>query len=222
MAPLSSLGIADWDRAARPCGLRVSAALHPAPDPALPAGTGTLLLLSPKTPRFWAIFTASAEYRDGAEDPMDRWSRRVINALTRQQDGACAVFPFDGPPYAPFYDWARVAGGVQRSPVTLLADAEDGLHLAFRGALALPATLPLPAPRPAPCTGCIAPCATACPAGALTPAGYDVPACRAWLETEAGKICLHHGCQVREACPPARARGRVLAQNIFHMRHFTK
>ena len=44
-------------------------------------GDDTITLIGPDEPRFWAIFTQSDEYRDGAPDPMDRWSRRVISAV---------------------------------------------------------------------------------------------------------------------------------------------
>ena len=50
-------------------------ALHPGPDDCAPEGTGTLILLGPHEPRFWTAFAESPEYRDGAPDPLDRWSR---------------------------------------------------------------------------------------------------------------------------------------------------
>jgi hypothetical protein len=54
----------------------------------------------------WSAFAASPEASDGLDDPLDRWSRRVIEALAREL-GAQALFPFGGPPFWPFQQWAR-------------------------------------------------------------------------------------------------------------------
>ena len=45
-----------------------------------PPGTRTLLLLGPAEPGFWAHLTSAPEW-DGAPDPVDRWSRRVIGRI---------------------------------------------------------------------------------------------------------------------------------------------
>ena len=56
----------------------------------------------------WDAFAASPEARDGADDPLDRWSRRVIESLARELGGK-ALFPFGGPPFLPFQRWAQRA-----------------------------------------------------------------------------------------------------------------
>ena len=104
-------------------------------DPGLPPLTKTLLMIGPKEPGFWPHLTAQPEW-DGAPDPMDRWSRRVIGRMACDL-GAKALFPFGGPPYHPFYQWALRTGRVWDSPVRLLVQAEQGLLVSFRGALAL-------------------------------------------------------------------------------------
>lgn len=187
------------DRAGRD-GLTVLGAFHPVPDDAAPAGTKTLVLLGPDPAAFWPLFSASPEYRDGARDPLDRWSARVIGGRAAEL-GAAAVFPFGGPPYAPFLAWARRSGAAWSSPVGLLVHARLGLFVSYRGALAFPERFDLP-PLPArPCDGCAAPCLDACPAAALGARGYDVPACHAFLDTPAGTDCLALGCAVRRVCP---------------------
>ena len=98
--------------AARAAGLIVVGALHPEDG-------GTIVLLGPDEPAFWATFKASAEMSDGQEDPLDRWSKRVIGGLA-SQFGAEAVFPSDGPPYPPFLSWALESGRCWTSPVNLL------------------------------------------------------------------------------------------------------
>ena len=44
----------------------------------------------------WSAFSASPEASDGLADPLDRWSRRVIETLAAEL-GAKALFPFGGP-----------------------------------------------------------------------------------------------------------------------------
>ena len=192
---------------------------HPGLDDGAPQGTQTLLMLGPAEPGFWAHLTAQPEWLDGAPDPVDRWSRRVIGRLACDL-GAKAVFPFGGPPYAPFQRWARATGRAWESPVRLLVHDVAGLMVSYRGALALKQRLDLPPTGPRPCDTCTAPCLTACPAGALTGAGYDVPACHAFLDQPEGQDCLSGGCHVRRACPLSQSYGRVAGQSAYHMRQF--
>lgn len=181
-------------------------------------GGDSLLLLGPGA-GFWPLFTASPEYADGAPDPLDRWSKRVIGGLAAAWGGT-AVFPSDGPPYPPFITWALATGRIFASPVGLLCHDTQGLWCSFRGAVRLPGA-PAPEPAPSPCDACAGqPCRTACPAGALTETGYDVAACHTWLDTPAGADCLDRGCAVRRACPAGANFDRSEDQSAFHMRAF--
>ena len=203
---------------ARPAGLAVLGAFHPGPEDATPAGCRTLLLLGPDEPGFWGLFQASPEGGDGAADPLDRWSERVIGELAAATGGR-ALFPFGGPPWQPFIAWARRSGAAWVSPVGLLVHAERGLLVSYRGALALGARLALPAPPARPCDTCARPCLDACPVGALSGAGYDLGACHGWLDTEAGGDCMARGCAVRRACPVGQGLRRW-PQSAFHMTAF--
>ena len=186
---------------------------------ALHDGDRTILLLSPAEPGFWAHLKTSPEWADGGPDPVDRWSERVIGALAAAHGGQ-ALFPFGGPPYHPFYQWALASGAFFAAPIRLLVHPEMGLWASLRGAIALPGRMALPAPAANPCTGCPAPCATACPAGAVGRAGYDVPACHAYLNTAEADSCLSGGCLARRACPASASYGRLAEQSAWHMRHF--
>ena len=223
-----------YEPAAEIYGLETVAALHKSastlyllaphePDvwPAFPASAEYVDRERPDDPGFWATFTASPEYADGAPDPLDRWSKRVIGALADAWGGV-AMFPSDGPPYPPFIAWALASGDVWTSPVGLLVHHRQGLWLSFRGAVRVPVRLPLPlGPAQSPCESCAdQPCRTACPAGALTPGGYDTAACHAWLDTAEGRDCLTRGCVVRRACPVSARFGRSEDQSGFHMRAF--
>jgi len=199
-------------------GLAPLGAFHPDPADGAPPGTATLMLLGPAGPGFWDVFRASPELGDGEADPLDRWSARVIAGLAGSL-GASAVFPFGGPPWAPFTAWARRSGEAWESPVGLLVHARLGLFVSYRGALAFRERLDLPSAGSRPCDACSAPCMTACPVGALAGRGYDVAACHGFLDTRPGRDCLGRGCAVRRACPVG-AGLRPEAQSAFHMADF--
>jgi epoxyqueuosine reductase len=183
-----------------------------------PKGTRTLVLLGPQEPGFWPHLQAQGEW--GGPDPVDRWSRRVIGQLACDL-GAKALFPFGGPPYHPFYQWALRSGRCWDSPVRLLVHDTQGLWVSFRGALALKEVFEVPQAGK-PCDSCEAkPCLMACPAGALGAGGYDVPGCHAWLKTK-GSECLSGGCLVRRACPVSLTYARMPEQSAYHMRQFHK
>jgi hypothetical protein len=172
----------------------------------------------------WRAFIEAPEYRDGRADPLDRWSRRVIDALARTC-GARALYPFGGPPYWPFQRWAMRAEPLHSSPLGLLIHPEYGLWHSYRGALAFAEAFPLPtvSARASPCDSCVGrPCLGACPVGAFTSRGYDVEVCAAHLRGGSGGACLEGGCLARRACPigPDRRQGHAQAQ--FHMQAFLK
>ncbi len=199
--------------AASPSGLAALGAFHY-------DSAQTLVLLGPNEPTFWPLFTQSIEYLDKEEDAMDRWSQRVIGALADRFD-ATALFPFGGPPYHPFIEWALQSGRAWQSPVGLLVHDASGLFVSYRGALLVPERLDLPPTGSSPCENCSEkPCLSACPAAALGKDGYDVPKCHAHLDT-AGNECLSSGCIVRRACPIGQNK-RLPSQSAFHMRAFHK
>lgn len=200
--------------------LTILGGFHPDAGDNVPVACKTLVLLGPHEPAFWPALTKTPEFNDGIPDPIDRWSKRVIGdwavTLTAQ-----ALFPFGGPPFLPFFSWATRTGRIHASPVNFLVHDHAGLFVSFRGALALPDRVDLPtAPRP-PCDNCATkPCITACPARALTPAGYEVDACKTYLDTPEGGDCVRQGCAVRRSCPVSEQFGRLSAQSEYHMRHF--
>ena len=203
--------------------LAVLGAFHAEPGDGLPDGTGTLLLFGPDEPGFWPHLTAEPEWQDGAPDPVDRWSARVLTGLA-ERFGGRAFFPFGGPPYHPFYAWALRSGRAWPSPVALLVHDTAGLMVSYRGAIALTDRIDLPAPpTQSPCATCTdRPCLTACPSGALGKEGYDVPACHAYLDKVPDGDCISSGCVTRRACPVSQGYGRLPEQSAYHMRLFHK
>ena len=201
-------------RAINKHALTVVGALHPESDK-------TIILLGPNEPIFWGHFTNSKEYIDGRRDPLDRWSMRVIGDLA-SEFSARAVFPFGGPPYHPFIDWALRSNSFWQSPVQLLVHHSSGLVVSFRGALIFEESMELPAAKQSPCKTCAEkPCLSACPAAALTSDGYNVSKCHDFLDSSDGTDCLTNGCLVRRACPVGQNL-RLQPQSAFHMRAFHK
>ncbi len=207
------------ESAAAQCALAVMGVVPRAQAHDLPEGVETLVLLGPREPGFWACFTVSPEYSDGKPDPLDRWSRRVIETLAARFD-AQALFPFGGPPWQPFIAWALASRRARVSPVGLLVHDTAGLMVSYRGALGLFSPLDADPPPPDPCAACRdRPCLRGCPVSALAGGSYDVAACKADLGRP-GNDCMARGCAVRRACPISRRYGRDEAQSAFHMRAF--
>ncbi len=217
--------LADIRASSGESGLEVAGVLRPG-EPAL-GRYRTVVLLGP-SPFFWTIFRASPEIRDHDPDPMDRWSSRVVSGLA-ELHGASPLFPFGGPPFLPFTEWALATGRCWMSPVGLLVHERTGLMVSFRGALGFahvvegrdPPGEPGAQAGESPCASCPGrPCTTACPVAALTSAGYDVAGCKQFLRSDRGSDCMTRGCGVRRACPVSRGAGRSKEQSAFHMRAF--
>lgn len=186
---------------------------------ALHDGDDTIILLGPFEPGFWVGFSESSEYLDGKPDPLDRWSKTVASGLALDWGGK-AIFPSDGPPFAPFFDWALGSGRAWKSPVTLLVHDTAGLWISYRAAIKLAGKIPLPQHQLSPCIDCSAPCKTACPVDALNGETYDVASCKSHLDGQDLAECMTLGCAARRACPVSQSYGRLAAQSEFHMKAF--
>lgn len=206
-------------------GLLLRGGFHPGPGEDLtledaPAGRpSTLVLIGNAGRRFWPAFS---KQRRTEADPLDAWTRRVLNQVA-DGFGARPLFPFDGPPYLPFQQWALRAAAVSPSPIGPLIHPTYGLWHAYRGALLFETMIDLPAlqPQASPCEKCPdKPCLSSCPAEALKAGAYDVPACLDHLESRHGESCLSGGCLARSACPVGREYAYEEAQARFHMEHF--
>lgn len=177
----------------------------------------TTILLGPLEPGFWTYVSARPEFKMGGPNPLDSWSRWAITALS-YVTGSDALFPFGGPPHHPFISWAMRSGEAWQSPVGLLVHKDAGLMVSYRGALRFDEEIALPAPLERPCDSCVdQPCLSACPVSALSPAGYDVPQCKAHIDVD--EIC-RAGCRVRRVCPISKAYPRDAKQTAFHMEAF--
>ncbi|MTI43305.1 hypothetical protein JM93_03726 [Roseibium hamelinense] len=181
-----------------------------------------VIMIGSLAPLLWEPFLASAEYKDGLADPLDRYTRRVLGGLA-SAFSMTAAFPFDGPPYHPFQKWALRCGGFSPSPIGVLAHHEFGPWAGLRAAFFASGDALALDTRSAqgPCPDCVAkPCVSACPVGAISDlTGYDVPACMAYLSSKPAADCWQ-GCLARKACPYGAEYGHGTGPGAFHMKSF--
>ena len=197
---------------------------------ALPGGpVAVVWMVSQVGSACWPAFSVSGFREDGLPDPMDRWSKSIGDALA-DAAGGIAVYPSDGPPYAPFQRWAARAAPLHQSPLMLQIHPRYGLWHACRFALMLPwidasdrdalqvQDTAVPADLCLSCDG--RPCLQACPVQAFAAGGYDVAACAGHLHGRGGEDCMQHGCLARRACPVAPELRYQAPHAVFHMRAF--
>lgn len=173
----------------------------------------------------WLKFRNSPEFSDGADNPLDRWSRRIGESLAKELN-ASIVFPFDGPPYPPFLAWAKTTGQAFPSPLSLFIHEQFGLWHAYRFALQLPTPVNGKQALPvsvSPCLSCIEqPCLGACPVDAFSAGFYGVDDCLAFLVKNESGDCRERGCRARGACPVASENQYLSEHAQFHMDAFIR
>ena len=69
-------------------GLSILGDLPVSPSDPVPEGTQSILMLGPDEPNFWNIFKDSREYKDKKPDPLDRWSKRIIDNIAKKNNCA--------------------------------------------------------------------------------------------------------------------------------------
>ena len=172
---------------------------------------------------YWPVFSRSAEYRDGQPDSLDRWSRRVAQQVAEEYQ-ARAIFPFEGPPYYPFLQWAERGDALSQSPLGLMIHSQYGLWHSYRFGLLVSQshlTAKQNIPAESPCRECEAqPCLQGCPIDAFSTRGYDVDKCAAYLKQSHEALCHQQGCLARLACPVGEEYKYESAQHTFHLRAF--
>ena len=67
-------------------GLIILGELQVTDNDPVPKEAQSILLLGPDEPNFWEIFKESEEFNDLDADPLDRWSKRVIDNIAVQND----------------------------------------------------------------------------------------------------------------------------------------
>ena len=204
--------------------LRVTDEDH-VPDIAVGIPARTVLLIGNGGTSFWPKFSCSPECEDGLADPLDRWSRRVGQLLAGEMDGR-VIFPFEGPPHAPFLSWAGRTESVVSSRLSLSIHERFGLWHAYRFALAVPELVKESSSNAdlvSPCLNCEdKPCLEVCPVNAFAGQFYRVDSCMDYLVSDDTSACRELGCAARRACPVGKAFTYKPKHAKFHMDAFVK
>jgi hypothetical protein len=175
---------------------------------------------------YWPVFEQSREYLDGQAHPLDRWSRRLGEKLAGELD-AQAIYPFEGPPFYPFQQWAKRAESLQQSMMGLMIHPEYGLWHSYRFGLVMSASQGLVSQvvtaKTTPCKSCaLRPCLNTCPVGAFGETGYDVNTCAAYLKSTPEAACHTEGCMARSACPVGAWYRYHVEEHSFHLKAFLR
>ena len=226
----------DIEQALARCGLHVRGGFPITGEDSVPAisfpanAPGTrarsLLLVGNIGGSMWPYFSAARAALGSDPDPLDRWSRQVVDPIA-EQFGAAALYPFGGPPWHPFQRWAERAEPVHVSPLMILIHPVFGLWHAYRAALVFAEDMNLPehGPVPSPCGACPdKPCLAVCPVDAfdsgLSGSRYDVALCARHVNGSGGSDCRENGCLARRACPIGRSYAYPADEMAFHMAAF--
>ena len=133
------------------------------------------------------------------------------------------LYPFEGPPYHPFQQWAKRAEALEQSPIGVMMHPEIGLWHSYRFALAGSNLRrdDQPLSTPSPCQTCVdQPCLHSCPVDAFDASGYAVDRCAEYLNDTPAARCHQQGCIARYACPVAPELRYDAAQGRFHLQAF--
>jgi hypothetical protein len=166
----------------------------------------------------WERFLESPD-RALADDPLDRYTRRVLDAAASHWDPAAVVAFYadrrEGV-YLPIVALARRAGFGTPGRVGVLIHPEYGPWIAIRAVLLVPESLVEESVAPYdPCTGCPAPCASACVGLAVGARGLDARRC---YDTRLADPACAGACAARSACVVGRAHAYAPEQLAHHMK----
>jgi len=189
----------------------------------------SLLLFGQVGSSIWPIFKDSEELADNQENPLDRWSQRVGQAMSGQLNGKL-LLPFGEAPFHPFLSWATRADTLMTSRLGLSIHPTYGLWHAYRFAIALPVAVTGlessnietgGSDQTSICSRCdLQPCLTICPVQAFSEDGYDVKSCFEYLDENPTARCHKEGCEARNACPVGIDFQYNMAHRQFHMKQF--
>ena len=146
---------------------------------------------------FWTAYREFCRREPDHErlaDPLDDFTRRVIEETARPLvgDAARILYPFRWPADPVSFMWLAECAGLGRPSLTgVLVHPVFGPWIALRAAILVADDVEAPRPDDGfdPCPGCRErACIAACPAGAVTDAGWNVP------------LCAAHRLQPEDAC----------------------
>lgn len=215
----AALDAAGWNlRGALPIARYDACVAAPWRSPNLLPAARSAFVLGSGGRALWSAFRSAPEYAAGGRDPVDAWCERIASDAAVRLSGRAVLA--HRPRAGVFAD--LVALGVEAglgvpSRLALLVHPVYGPWLSIRAAVLTPLRLE-PTRRLSgfdPCTGCPAPCASACPGGAVPPTGFRVDRC---AETRVREPGCARRCDARRACVLGRDHAYAPAAEAHHMR----
>lgn len=200
---LAGIGVGLAGVAALPTGPAAEAVRRIRPD------TRRLVVVGSLGSALWEA--AQHHHRStGHPDPVDDLVRRAL-ATPHDADRTWVFADRDEARILPLRTLAVAAGLGWSSRLGLVLHPEGGPWLGLRAVALTPHDLPVtgPRPEPTPCDGCPAPCAAACPVGALRP---DLQLDRCLPQ----RAACTPGCHARAACPVGRDHAHAADRRRYH------
>lgn len=189
-----------------PMGLNAWGIADGAPWTHVLPGCRAVVVVGSGGPALWTAFVDAVRVAPElatVPDPLDTFVRCAVDALPAAPNRRWVRCAGDADLHVDFRTLAVAAGLGHPSRLGLVLHPTFGPWLGLRAACfvtdALAPTGPLPAPRP--CDGCTAPCAAACPVGAVQGRGPDRFDWQASAAFQATDPTCHGGCLARSACP---------------------
>lgn len=169
----------------------------------------------------WSGLRQAPEFT-AASDPVETYTARVLDALARDLGEvghpSRALYPMEqrGGVWADFVSLAREAGLGAPSRLGMLVHPTYGPWLSVRAVLLTTHECPLGTPLGDfdPCADCAAPCAPACPGGAVWPEGISARLC---YETQRTNPACALRCDARHACVLGQEHAYASEAEAHHM-----
>jgi hypothetical protein len=187
-------------------------------------GAESAIVIGNGGPAFWNAFRAFCARHPELErrpDPLDAFTQLVVEEAVRPVVGGLPsriVYPFRFPddPVS-FVQLAECAGLGRRSLLGLLVHPTFGPWIALRAAVLVPVVIE--AARPAdgfdPCPTCVErACVSACPAGAISDGGWDIPRCAAHRLRDDDECARR--CHARFDCVIGREHRQAPEELAYH------
>lgn len=169
-------------------------------DGALAAGYRQLILIGHGGTSLWEAVTRSGI---NSLDPIDDFTLQTIQRwMTEELPGNRHEIVYPGPQSIPLQRLGALAGWHHATPLMLGIDADWGTWFAYRAAVLADTHFAptLAVDRTNPCTPCATrPCVAACPASAMSEAGFALQKCLAWRQLTDSTCAFT--CLARLACP---------------------
>ena len=163
-------------------------------------GAAGVLVVGNAGRALWERFQTSPEFRL-RRDPLDRYTKRILAETVEGVPNPSDHVLYTekrGDTYLPLMTIARRAGFGSPGRVGVLLHPPYGPWISIRGILFLPEEVPAVEPLPFdPCTGCPAPCMTACHGRVVSEKGVDVVGC---FRTKILNPKCRSACDARSAC----------------------